>query len=135
NNQFLFTLLGRPDEAKTLARALVRDPKALFPGKLSQMRPTLDYLAAERSADEAIKAAASSRWTLCNVHCAIAITSPPHAARAAARRHFQNAVDTGCAWLFPYELSWIFLERMKDETWPRWLKEKPGVPKGEDQAR
>jgi lipoprotein NlpI len=81
-----------------------------------------------------LNAAGSSQWRLCEAHFYIGLTLLAEGDRAAARRHFEQAVDTRVFWFLEYEWSRAFLARMKqDAAWPPWIKRVMVGPPGKEE--
>jgi serine/threonine protein kinase len=84
-----------------------------------------DYLCGDTSADDLLKAAGPSKWSVCSCHTLIALRKLAEGDRAAAREHFRQAVATRHLTATSYGWSRAFLARMeKDPNWPPWVPAK-----------
>ena len=84
----------------------------------------LDYNCNLASEEELLQAARPSKRLLNQAHFYIALTRLADGDRDGAREHFQKSVATKCFYPPNYHYSRAFLARMKDPTWPRWIKPK-----------
>jgi hypothetical protein len=84
----------------------------------------LMYNTGKLPADELKGKAKDSRWDQCLAHYYVAMMKLADGDRDGAREHFDKVVKTRAFIWGPYDLSWVFLARLKkDPTWPPWIRE------------
>jgi hypothetical protein len=74
-------------------------------------------------ADKLLQLAGRSRWDQCLAHYNIAMTKLAERDRDGARKHFGKAIKTRASGWSYYDLSWVFHDRLADDTWPPWIPE------------
>jgi tetratricopeptide (TPR) repeat protein len=94
-----------------------------YPGDRSGWwQKVAEHLAGKRSAEELLKAAGTSQWLLCEGHFFVGLNLLSGGDRVGARKHFEQCVATRVLGFLEYEWSRAFLEQMKDDAWPPWIK-------------
>jgi serine/threonine protein kinase len=91
-------------------------------GRLADGRP---YIAGELSAEELLDRAGRSQWDQCLAHYYIAMSKLAKGDREGAKEHFNKVIKTRAFFWGPYDMSWVFLSRLKDPTWPPWIPKRP----------
>jgi tetratricopeptide (TPR) repeat protein len=114
-------LLGRKQQAMEELRgapamfALSQDWKAFY----KAMR---QYDCGELSDDALLASAGSSRLKKCTANYEIGLFRLAEGDRAAARDHFQKAARTRALWMYIWDWSQMFLDRLQDDPkWPPWI--------------
>ena len=79
--------------------------------------------AGELSEDDLVRGAKGSRWDQCLAHYYVALTKLAEGDRKGAQEHFDKVVKTRAFIWGTYDMSWVFLARLKkDPTWPPWIR-------------
>jgi hypothetical protein len=116
-------LLGKKGEAVKASKALLgREVRCYTPPRKSIQR-CLDFNAGNLSADQLLEGAGRSQWDQCLAHYHIAMRKLAEGHRKGAKKHFDKAVKTRAWGWNEYDMSWVFLSRLKDPTWPLWIPE------------
>ncbi|MCI0744869.1 MAG: protein kinase [Verrucomicrobia subdivision 3 bacterium] len=128
--QTTLLLLGRREGAIAICRKFRERGPVLPPSQKEWSKRLLDYLCADASEAELLKAVGASRNKLCEAHFFIGLTRLADGDRDGARKHFRASVATRVAIYFDYDWSGAFLARLeKDPNWPPWIPIKPETSK------
>jgi hypothetical protein len=79
------------------------------------------YVAGSMSEEEYLKTGSGGRIGLCLNHYLIGLVLLSEGDREGAREHFQKSIDTKRYPHRAYTYSRLFLERLKDPAWPKWI--------------
>jgi serine/threonine protein kinase len=117
----VFCLLGKKEEAVAANKELPQE--WLYSLRSKPFRNCLSYNTGKLSADGFIREAKDSRWDQCVAHYYVAMMKLAEGDREGAREHFDKVVKTRAFIWGPYDMSWVFLNRLeKDPTWPPWIR-------------
>jgi hypothetical protein len=113
-------LLGDKEGAVKASKALLKRPELFYTLRREPILRCLQYNAEdpEMPEDKLLQLAKGSQWNQCMAHYSIAMTKLAKGDREGAREHFKKAVKTRAAGWGEYDLSWVFLDRLKDPNWP-----------------
>jgi RNA polymerase sigma factor (sigma-70 family) len=126
DTQKVLCLLGKKGEAVEASKALQKQKDRFYTLRRKPILWCLDYNAGDLTADELLKRAAPSRWNQCLAHYSIAMTKLAERDRKGAQEHFDKVIKTRASGWGEYDISWVFLARLKkDPTWPPWIPKKP----------
>jgi tetratricopeptide (TPR) repeat protein len=126
DTQAVLYLLGRKGDAVEASKALLGQPERFYTLRRQPLLQCLHYKAGDLTADELVRRAGRSRWDQCLAHFSIAMTKLAEGDRTGAKEHFEKAVETRATGWGEYDMSWVFLARLKnDPTWPPWIPERP----------
>src|SRR5262249_37585384 len=113
-------------EAVEASKALLKQPERIFSLRREPILRCLRYTAGLLSEKQLLKDAEGSRWNQCMAHYYIAMTKLAEEGRQGAEENSDNVVKTRAYGWGEYEMSWVFLARLKkDPTWPQWIPPKP----------
>jgi tetratricopeptide (TPR) repeat protein len=120
--QTVLYLLGMKKEAVEASKALLGQPERFYSLRREPLLRCLRYNAGKLKADELVRSAGRSQWDQCVAHYCVAMTKLADGDREGAKEHFDKAVKTRATGWGPYDMSWVFLDRLtKDPTWPPWI--------------
>jgi serine/threonine protein kinase len=121
--------LGRKEEAV----AILRRAPVLFAFSEDWRRfyeARRRFECGQLSENEYLATAGVSRWKQLHAHYQLGLFRLADGDRAAARDHFQQAVDTSGVWIYPWVWSQMFVSRLEnDPKWPPWIPVKEGQAK------
>jgi hypothetical protein len=127
NSLTVLNLLGRKEEAVEASQKLQNRPGLFY---TLRPKPALrcvaynaDPKANDRTAKQLVQAAEGSQWDQCLAHFYVAMRKLAEGDRKKAKEYFKEVVKTRAFMWGAYDLSWVFLDRLKDRTWPRWVPE------------
>ena len=125
NHQNVLRYLGDVVSAVELSNHYLDQPNRFLVMRREYFRRSLEYAAGTLKQSAYEEAVGASYWNACNTYFTIALTLLAEGKRAEAKKYFQKNFETQCIGNVTYELSQIFLERMKqDPKWPLWIKVK-----------
>jgi hypothetical protein len=119
-------LLGQNEDAAKAYKALLNRPELFYSLRHEAILRCARYNAGDptMTADDLIQGAKGSRWDECLAHYYVAMTKLAEGDRTAARDHLDKVNKTRAFNWGPYDMSWVFRDRLKDPNWPQW------IPKG-----
>jgi tetratricopeptide (TPR) repeat protein len=120
DSQAVRCLLGKKGDAVKASKALLKRAEGLYTLRREPLLRCLRYNAGELPEDDLIQGAKGSRWDQCLAHYYVAMTKLATGDRDEAREHFDKVVKTRAFIWGTYDMSWVFLDRLKDPTWPAW---------------
>jgi hypothetical protein len=123
--QSVLCLLGMKAEAVEASEALLEQEDRFYTLRRDPIVRCVQYNAGKIKADELIRLAGRSRWDQCLAHYNIAMMMLAEGDREGAKAHFTEAVKTRASGWGEYDLSWVFLDRLADHSWPPWIPRKP----------
>jgi serine/threonine protein kinase len=122
SDQTVLCLLGKKEEAVKACKELREHPELFYTLRGDSIKRCVDYHAGGLTEEELVKAAEGSQWNQCMAHYHIGMRKLAEGDRAAARGHFDKAVTARAFYWTTYDMSWVFLARLKnDPTWPQWI--------------
>jgi tRNA A-37 threonylcarbamoyl transferase component Bud32/tetratricopeptide (TPR) repeat protein len=124
DTQSVLCLLGKKGEAVEARKALQSEqPSRFYTLRHEPLLRCLRFNAGELSEDDLVRGAKGSRWDQCLAHYYVAMTKLAEGDRDGAREHFAKVVETRAFIWGPYDMSWVFLDRLKEPpTWPPWIR-------------
>jgi hypothetical protein len=123
HTQTVLRLLGKKGDAVKASKALQKEPDRLYALRREPLLRCLRYNAGDLSADDLVRGAKGSRWDQCLAHYFVAMTKLADGDRKGAKEHFDEVIKTRAFIWSAYDMSWVFRARLKDPTWPRWIRE------------
>jgi hypothetical protein len=123
--QTVLCLLGKKDDAVKASKALLQRKELFYTLRSEPILRCVRYNAdaPDMREDKLLQLAEGSRWDQCLAHYSIAMTKLAKGHRKEAKDHFDEAVKTRAWGWSEYDLSRVFLSRLKkDPNWPPWIQ-------------